>query len=165
MPVRFQVLRSSASRILGAIGLLATTGCATVRPGATAGVATSAAAPRTLYQRLGGLEAIAAVTDDFLGRVLADPRLKPYFKGLEPKDLQRIRQHVVDQLCAATGGPCFYPGKDMKSAHQELEITAEIYNAFTGHIAATLETFRVPDRERNELATIINSLRAQIVNR
>lgn len=124
-----------------------------------------AAAPKTLYQRLGGFEAIAAVTDDFLARATADPKIKPFFKGLEEKDLQRIRQHVADQLCAATGGPCFYPGKDMKLAHEQFEITAEVYDAFVAHLGATLDKFKVPDRERNELATIYNSMRSQIVNR
>jgi hemoglobin len=155
------------SRILRAVLLLIGTSvgvnaCARM---ATPAAPAPAAVPKTLFQRLGGLEAVAAVTDDFLGRVLADPKLKPYFKGLEERDLQRIRQHVVDQLCNATGGPCFYPGKDMKTTHQEMEINADIYNAFTGHLGETLEKFKVPDRERNELATIINSLRGQIVNR
>ena len=68
----------------------------------------------SLYARLGGYTAIAAVTDDILAREVKDPVIIPFFKGLEAKDLQRIRQHLVDLLCAATGGPCFYPGRDMK---------------------------------------------------
>ena len=119
----------------------------------------------SLYQRLGGFDAIAAVTDDFLGRATTDPRIVPYFKGLEQRDLQRVRQHLVDQLCTATGGPCLYPGRDMKTVHAEMEINADIWNVFTGHLNATMEKFKVPDRERNELAAIIASLRSQIVNR
>lgn len=119
----------------------------------------------SLYQRLGGFEAIAAVTDDFLGRATTDPRIAPYFKGLETRDLQRVRQHVVDQLCTATGGPCLYPGRDMKSVHAEMEINGDIWNAFTGHLNTTMDRFKVADRERNELAAIVASLRPQIVNR
>jgi len=119
----------------------------------------------SLYQRLGGFDAIAAVTDDFLGRATTDPRIVPYFKGMETRDLQRVRQHVVDQLCTATGGPCLYPGRDMKTVHAEMEINGDIWNAFTGHLNATMDKFKVPDRERNELAAIIASLRSSIVNR
>ena len=123
------------------------------------------AANLSLYQRLGGFEAIAAVTDDFLGRATTDPRIAPYFKGLEPRDLQRVRQHLVDQLCTATGGPCHYPGRDMKTVHAEMEINGDIWYAFTGHLNTTMDKFKVPDRERNELSVIIASLRPQIVNR
>ena len=119
----------------------------------------------SLYTRLGGYDAIAAVTDDFLGRAIPDPKIAPFFKGLEPKDLQRVRQHVVDQLCNATGGPCFYPGKDMKTAHAEMEINNDIWNAFTGHLNETMVKFKVPERERNELVVIVGSLRGSIVNR
>ncbi len=146
------------------IGALCVGACASM-PRSNAPSAAAPAAARTLYQRLGGIEALAAVTDDFLGAVTADPKLKPFFKGLEEKDMQRIRQHVVDQLCAATGGPCFYPGKDMKTAHEQFEISADIYDSFVAHLARTLDKFKVPDRERNELATIYNSMRGQIVNR
>jgi hemoglobin len=119
----------------------------------------------SLYTRLGGYDAIAAVTDDFLGRALADPKIVPYFKGLEPKDIQRVRQHVVDQLCNAAGGPCYYPGKDMKTAHAEMEINNDIWNAFTGHLNETVVKFKIPERERNELVVIVGSLRGSIVNR
>lgn len=131
------------------------------------GFGTSASAPRnaSLYARLGGYEALAAVTDDILARELKDPVIIPFFKGLDEADFKRIRQHLLDQLCTATGGPCFYPGKPMKSGHAEMEITEAVWNAFTGHIGETLAAFKVPDRERNELVVIINSLKADIVNK
>jgi hemoglobin len=122
-------------------------------------------APSTasLYARLGGYEAIAAVVDDILAREVKDPVVAPFFKGLETKDVQRIRQHLVDQVCAAAGGPCFYPGRDMKVVHAEMEITDEAWNAFTGHIGASLKAFKVGERERNELVVIVASLKADIV--
>jgi hemoglobin len=126
---------------------------------------TSAAPSASLYSRLGGYDAIAAVTDDFLGRALADPKIVPFFQGLEPRDLQRVRQHVVDQLCNATGGPCFYPGKDMKTTHEPFEIDNDVWNAFTGHFNETFAKFKIPERERNEMVVIIASLRSSIVNR
>ena len=102
----------------------------------------------SLYHRLGGYDAIAAFTDDFLGRATNDPVIVPFFKGLSTADLQRIRQHLVDQLCNATGGPCFYPGRDMKTVHAELEITPAVWNAFTGHLNETVAHFKIGDRER-----------------
>ena len=117
----------------------------------------------SLYTRLGGYEAIAAVVDDLLARELKDPVVAPFFKGLETADLQRIRQHLVDQLCAAAGGPCFYPGRDMKSLHAEMEITEEVWNAFTGHIGETLTAFKVGERERNDLVAFVSSLKKDIV--
>lgn len=119
----------------------------------------------SLYARLGGYAALAAVTDDFLAREVKDPAIAPFFKGLEARDVQRIRQHIVDQLCAVTGGPCFYPGKDMKAVHAEMEITNDVWNTFTGHIGETLAAFKVPERERNELVVIVQSLKKDIVNK
>lgn len=127
--------------------------------------AQGAAPAASLYTRLGGYDAIAAVTDDFLSRALADPKIVPFFKGLEPRDLQRVRQHVVDQLCNAAGGPCYYPGKDMKTAHEQFEIDNDVWNAFTGHFNETFAKFRIPERERNEMVAIVGSLRSSIVNR
>ncbi|MBM3908342.1 MAG: group 1 truncated hemoglobin [Gemmatimonadetes bacterium] len=120
-------------------------------------------ASASLYVRLGGYDAVAAVTDDILARELKDPVVMPFFKGLETADLQRIRQHLVDQLCAAAGGPCFYPGKDMKTTHAEMEITPAVWNTFVGHILESLDAFKIHGRERNELVAIVNSLRKDIV--
>lgn len=132
--------------------------------GACAASRSSPRAEPTLYARLGGYEAIAAVVDDLLARELRDTVIAPFFKGLEVAELQRIRQHLVDQLCAAARGPCFYPGRGMKEAHAEMEITEDVWNAFTSHIGETLAAFKVGDRERNELALIVGSLKKDIVN-
>jgi hemoglobin len=79
--------------------------------------------------------------------------------------MQRTRQHLVDLLCTATGGPCYYPGRDMKSVHAQFEITGDVWNAFTGHFNETFARFNVGERERNELVAIVQSLRGDIVNR
>ena len=71
----------------------------------------------TLYKRLGGYDAIAAVTDDFIGRLAADKQLSRFLVGLSVDSQKKLRQHVVDQLCEATGGPCLYTGRAMKAAH------------------------------------------------
>ena len=81
---------------------------------ASAAVADQPAAPASLYKRLGGYDAIAALTDDFIGRLATDPRLSKFFTGLNDTSKARVRQHVVDLLCHTTGGPCVYLGQDMK---------------------------------------------------
>src|SRR5437867_1963729 len=73
---------------------------------------------KSLYQRLGGYDAIAAVTDDFIGRLATNKQLARFFAGHSKDSLGRIRQHVVEQICAAAGGPCLYTGRDMKTSHQ-----------------------------------------------
>ena len=127
--------------------------------------ATPSQAPLTLYARLGGQPGIVAFSDDFLGRVTNDPVIMPFFKGLTDADLQRIRQHVIELLCSATGGGCTYSGKDMKTVHAQMEINNDIWNQFTGHLNESITRFHVPDRERNELVAIIASLKADIVTK
>jgi hemoglobin len=118
---------------------------------------------RTLYQRLGGYDAIAAVTDDFVGRLVSDPQLGRFFTGHSNDSKARIRQLVVDQLCAATGGPCIYRGRDMKTAHAGLGISEAQWNLAVSHLGATLNKFRVPEREQTELAAALTALKKDIV--
>lgn len=123
----------------------------------------SAADTPSLYKRLGGYDAIAAVTDDFIGRLATDKSLSRFFAGHSKDSLQRIRQLVVDQLCAATGGPCIYIGRDMKTSHQGMGITEADWNAAAGHLVATLEKFKVPEKEKNEILAAVSSFKNDIV--
>jgi hemoglobin len=119
----------------------------------------------TLYQRLGGYDALAAVTDDFIGRLIGDPQLSRFFTGFSTDSKVRIRQHIVDFLCAATGGPCKYEGRDMKTAHTGLNITESDWNVTVKHLTATLDKFKVPDREKNEVLQAIAAQKGDIVGR
>jgi len=121
--------------------------------------------PNTLYHRLGGYDAIAAVTDDFVGRLVADPQLKRFFGGLSVDSQKKLRQHVVDFLCNATGGPCLYTGRDMKTAHTGLGITEDDWNASVKHLVETLDKFKVPEKEKNETLGAISGLKGDIVGR
>jgi hemoglobin len=125
----------------------------------------SPSAQPTLYKRLGGYDAIAAVTDDFIGRLGADPQLSRFFKGLSVDSQKRLRQHVVDFLCSATGGPCVYTGRDMKTAHTGLGITEDDWTASVKALVATLDKFKVPEKEKNEVLGAISSLKPDIVGR
>ncbi len=123
----------------------------------------AAEAQPSLYKRLGGYDALAAVTDDFIGRLATDKSLSRFFVGHSKDSLGRIRQLIVDQLCAVTGGPCVYIGRDMKTAHQGLAITEADWSASVGHLVATLDKFKVPEKEKNEVLGAVSSLKNEIV--
>jgi hemoglobin len=120
---------------------------------------------KTLYARLGGYDAIAAVTDDFVGRLVADKRLAKFFVGHSEDSLKRIRMHVIDQLCAAAGGPCNYTGRTMKASHQGLGITGEDWDESVKHLVATLNKFKVPKAEQDELLAVVGTLKKDIVDK
>jgi hemoglobin len=122
------------------------------------------AKPDSLYKRLGGYDAIAAVVDNFVPRLAKDPVLGKYF--IHSQDtLMHIRQLAVDQICAATGGPCIYIGRDMKTAHKGLGISAADWDTAVRHLVATLDQFKVPAAEKDELLKIVGTLRADIVEK
>ena len=135
--------------------------------GAQAWAAPQAAPAKTpsLYQRLGGYDAIAAVTDDFLGRLASDPQLGRFFVGLSTSSLTKTRQHIVDFLCQATGGPCMYHGRDMKTAHAGLKITESDWEVMVKHLNATLAKFNVPQKEQGEVQAAVAGLKADIVEK
>lgn len=142
---------------------VAACGGAGAAPSPAAAPGNTVAPGTSLYHRLGGYDAIAAVTDEFIGRMIADPQLGSFFAQLSTPEKQRIRQMVVDQLCAATGGPCIYVGKDMKTVHQSLGITQEDWDIAVRHLTATLAKFNVPAREQRELLGIVSSVKGDIV--
>jgi hemoglobin len=119
----------------------------------------------TLYKRLGGYDALAAVTDDFIGRLAGDPTIGRFFAGHSTDSLKKIRQLVVDQLCFATGGPCVYIGRDMKTSHTGLGISEKEWEASVKHLVATLEKFNVPAKEKEEVLTLASTLKKDIVEK
>ena len=126
-------------------------------------LATSAAAQETkksLYDRLGGLDAIKAVVGEFAGRVLADDRVN---KKFAKTDAPRLTLHLVEQVCAATGGPCKYTGMDMKKTHKNMKVTEGEFNALVEDLVGALDKFNVPAAEKNELLGILGPLKSQIV--
>lgn len=120
---------------------------------------------KSLYTRVGGYDAIAAVVDDFVGRLVADKRLNKFFVGHSEDSLHKIRQHVVDQLCNAAGGPCLYTGRDMRTSHHGLGITNEDWDASVKHLVATLDKFKVPKAEQDELLAVVGTLKKDIVDK
>jgi hemoglobin len=153
-----QILRKTALALL--VGLLCG-GCASTGAAQPQASATSP----TLYKRLGGYDAIAAVTDDFIGGLAADKKLARFLVGLSGDSQKKLRQHVVEQLCEATGGPCIYIGRTMKASHAGLGITEDDWQATVKHLVATLDKFKVPEKEKNELLEIASSLKKDIVEK
>ena len=127
----------------------------------------AADAPKTpsLYTRLGGYNAIAAVTDDFIGRLAADKQVSRFFVGHSQDSLMKIRQHVVEFLCNATGGPCVYMGRDMKTSHKGMGITESDWDLSVKALVATLDKFKVPEKEKAEVLGAVGPLKAQIVEK
>jgi hemoglobin len=119
---------------------------------------------KTLYERLGGYDAIAAVSDDFLDRLEKDGKLSRFFQGVSTDSVMRIRQHVVDLICAKTGGPCYYTGRDMKTVHAGLGITKADWDLMVKLFGQTLTKFKVPEQEQKDLAALIVPLEKQIVD-
>ena len=124
---------------------------------------TGANAGPSLYKRLGGYDAIAAVTDDFIARLATDKKLSKFFVGLSDNSKARVRQHVVDLMCATTGGPCIYLGQDLKTAHKGLNITEAEWQASVDDFTATLDKFGVKQPERDGLFAIFNKVKPDIV--
>jgi len=133
-----------------------------VVPNAVAAPPQAAATP-SLYTQLGGYDALAAVTDDFIKSLATDPSLAKFFTGLNDESKKRVRQHVIDFLCNATGGPCLYLGQDMKTAHKGLHITEAEWNTSAQHLTDTLNKFKVPQAQQTAVMGAIGALKGDIV--
>ena len=119
---------------------------------------------QTLYQRLGGYDAIAAVTDDFLAQLMSDEEFAVFFAGMSDDTVKRVRQEVVEFFCQATGGPCNYTGRDMKTSHTGLGITADQWQKSLVFFAASMNKFNVPEDVQAELAAAVAPLEMDIVD-
>jgi len=120
----------------------------------------------TLYGRLGGVYSIATVVDDFIDRVMSDPRLNANPRVDEAHHRVSpagFKYYVTEMVCGATGGPQKYTGRTMKDSHQELMITADEWQAFLDDFQQTMDKFGVPHIEQEELKAIVDSTRADIV--
>lgn len=148
---------------LAFLGILA---CAKKDQAGTDTVASSTAsgasdtAGKSLYERLGGRAAIAAVVDTFVSKVAADSRINKKFAR---SDIPRVKAMLVNQVCAETGGPCTYTGRSMKEAHRNMGVTEGEFNALVEDLTAALRDFKVPDREQNELLGALGTMKGDIV--
>lgn len=117
----------------------------------------------SLYERLGGYDAISAVASNLLPRLQADARLGRFWQNRGDDGIEREKQLLVDFLCSSAGGPMYYTGRDMKTSHKGMKISEADWEAFTGHLHATLKSFNVPEREYGEVIAFVESTKADMV--
>jgi hemoglobin len=121
---------------------------------------------KTLYQRLGGYDAIAKTVDAFLPHLLAaDPKIQAMVSGLAEASRMRNRQMIVDQICMLTGGPCVFVGRPNEVSHQGLEITQELWDKSQKALADTLDELKVKDPDKSELLAVIDALKVDIIQK
>ena len=149
--------------IMLAAALFMTVGCTSMEtqpdaPKAT--VAKAVASKVSLYERLGGTGPITAVVGKFVSNVAADKRINGYFAKA---DIPKLKRQLVDQVCQASGGPCTYDGKDMKTTHKGMKITSAAFNALVEDLVAALDTFNVPEQEKGELLSVLGPMKSDIV--
>jgi hemoglobin len=118
---------------------------------------------KTLYERLGGYDAIAAVANDLLPRLRNDPQLGRFWKNRAEDSIMREKQLLIDFLCASAGGAMYYRGREMRLSHRGMGISDSDWNVFLGHAGATLAKFKVPEAEQREVVAFVQSLKKDIV--
>ena len=121
---------------------------------------TTPAATKSLYDRLGGKAAITAVVDDFVTNLTADSRINAFFTNT---DVPHLKAALVDQICAGSGGPCQYTGKDMKTAHTGMKITDDEFTALVEDLKKSLDKFKVGAQEQSELIGALAPMKPDIV--
>ncbi len=114
----------------------------------------------SLFERLGGKNAITSVVEDFVARCAGDTRINKKFVRT---DIPRLRSMLIDQVSEASGGPARYTGRDMKTTHDGMKVTAGEFDALVEDLVATLNRFGVGTREQDELLGILGPLRSDIV--
>lgn len=122
-------------------------------------------APKTLFERLGGKEAISAVIDSFLKNAAADPDIKKLFAKTTGPRLDHLKQVMIEQICEASGGPCKYSGKDMKAAHKGMGLTEAHWDAFVKDFTLALDENKVGEKEKSEVFALIAPMHDDIVEK
>jgi hemoglobin len=116
---------------------------------------------KTLYERLGGYNAITAVVNDLLPKLQSDPQLGRFWAHRGEDGVKREKQLLIDFLCASAGGPMYYRGRDMLLTHRGMRISESDWKMFLGHAAATLAKFRVPEAEQRDVVAFVQSLKKE----
>ena len=117
---------------------------------------------KSLYDRLGGKGAITAVVDTFVGNVGGDKRINNYFAST---DLTKLKVHLVNQICQASGGPCTYTGRTMKQTHAGMGVTDAAFGALVEDLVAALDQHKVGKTEKDELLGVLGPMKSDIVEK
>ena len=113
-----------------------------------------------LYKAFGEKTGLVALMDDFMVRLLADPRTGPHF---QPANQQRIKEQLVDQLCALGGGPCVYKGADMQSSHANLEIKKSDFHALVEVLQLSMDAKGIAFAKQNEMLALLAPMNRDII--
>ena len=113
-----------------------------------------------LYKSFGEKPGLVVLMDDFMTRLLADPRTGPHFK---PADQQRVKEQLVEQLCALSGGPCVYKGADMKSSHANLDIKKSDFHALVEVLKQSMDARGIAFREQNKMLALLAPMNRDII--
>ncbi|MEE9355181.1 MAG: group 1 truncated hemoglobin [Methylococcaceae bacterium] len=117
----------------------------------------------TLYKRLGGYDAIAAVVDALMVRIKNDDKLRRFYIHRGVDGIMREQQLLVDYLCASTGGPMVYTGREIKPLHVGMRLDEEDWKRAMAHLSVTLDAFEVPEQEKGEVMSFHENLKSDIV--
>ncbi len=117
---------------------------------------------KSLYDRLGGKGAIVAVVDTFVGKVGADQRINGYFAST---DLGKLKMHLVNQICEASGGPCTYTGRTMKQTHQGMGVSDAAFGALVEDLVSALDHHKVGKAEKDQLLGVLGPMKSDIVEK
>ena len=128
-----------------------------------AACATMADPPPSLYKRLNGREGIAIVVGDFVANMSADDRVNARFKAMKGPEIEKLKSYLSDQICDATGGPCSYLGRDMKTTHTGMKVTEAEWNATVENLVKALDKQKVGAKEKSELLGMLGPMKADIV--
>lgn len=118
---------------------------------------------KTLYERLGGYDAISAVANDLLPRLQSDAQLGRFWAHRGADGIAREKQLLIDFLCSSASGPVYYRGRDMTLCHKGMRISESDWTVFLGHAAATLAKFAVPEAEQRDVVAFVQSLKGEMV--
>jgi hemoglobin len=110
-----------------------------------------------------GRDAIAIVVDGFVRNMVADNRVNARFKDMKPPDVARFSSYLSDQICQATGGPCSYYGKDMKTAHKGMKITEAEWNATVENLSKAMDQAKLGEPEKKDLLAAVGPMKGDIV--
>jgi len=147
------IVRKRGGGLLAVLAMAVVVGCAS----------TETQSEPTLYKRLGGRDGIALVVGDFVTNMANDPRVNARFKDMKPPDVEKLKSHLADQICDATGGPCSYLGRDMKAAHKGMNISEAEWNATVENLVKALDKNKVGEREQKQLLAALGPMKSDIV--
>lgn len=148
-------------RIILSAAILALAACATTAEHAPKSAdSTAAAASGALYRELGGGDGIARLVDAALARIHADLHINLFFEKTDLPDLRRL---LIEQICAASGGPCKYTGRSMEEAHSGMNLSEADFNAFVGDLVTAMNDVKLTPATQQKVLNLFGPMKPQVI--